>query len=360
MKAAIFHGVGEPLSIEEVDIAAPGPREILIKTAAVGLCRSDLHFLDGAYPHPTPVILGHEASGVVEAVGDAVTAFAVGDHVVTFLAPFCGTCRLCTSGQHSLCQDSSTKRGKDEPPRLSLNGEALPQFLNISGFAEKMLVHENGAVKIDKKMPLDRAALLGCAVITGASAIFNEAKLIPGESVAIIGAGGIGLSAINAAKIAGAGTIIAIDPLPQKRKLALKMGATHVVDANLDGAIDAVMDICPGGVDYAIEAVGRPQTAEMAWNISRRGGIAIILGMIAPGQKLSINGPTLLSGKTLKGSLMGGAKFKTDMPRLAHFYLNGQLDLDNVIAERISLSKINEAFDTLRRSENARSVIIFE
>jgi len=174
MKAAILREAGKALTIENVDIAEPAPREVLIKTAAVGLCRSDLHFLDGTYPHPIPTILGHEAAGIVESIGSEVTDVAVGDHVVTFLAPFCGSCEHCDKGALTLCQDPSTKRSDEQAPRLSQNGEALTQFLNISAFAEKMLVHENGCVKIDKTMPFDRAALLGCAVVTGSGAIVHE------------------------------------------------------------------------------------------------------------------------------------------------------------------------------------------
>ncbi len=360
MKAAVLKEAGQPLEICDVEIDAPGPREVLIRTKAVGLCRSDLHFIDGVYPTLLPTIPGHEAAGIVEAVGADVRHVAPGDHVVTFLAPFCGSCELCASGQQSLCQDPSTKRSDDKPPKLTMGDETVHQFLNLSAFAEQMLVHENACVGIDKDMPFDRAALLGCAVITGAGAVFNDSKLKPGESVAIVGAGGIGLSAINAAKIAGAKTIIAIDPVPAKRDLALKMGATHVFDAAEADVGKQVLTATSGGVDYAIEAVGRPETAELAWAIAKRGGQATIVGMIAPGKMVTLHGPTLLSGKTLKGSLMGSTHFQVDMPKLAHFYLNGQLDLDTIIAERITLNDINTGFDKLRAGGDARSVIIFD
>ncbi len=241
-----------------------------------------------------------------------------------------------------------------------MDGETVHQFLNLSAFAEKMLVHENACVSIDKDMPFDRAALLGCAVITGAGAVFNDSKLKPGETVAIVGAGGIGLSAVNAAKIAGAKTIIAIDPVPAKRDLALKMGATHVFDSGDEDVAKQVLKSTGGGVHYSIEAVGRPESAELAWAIAKRGGQATIVGMIAPGKMVTLHGPTLLSGKTLKGSLMGSTQFQIDMPKLAHFYLNGQLDLDTIIAERITLDEINEGFDKLRGGGDARSVIIFD
>jgi S-(hydroxymethyl)glutathione dehydrogenase/alcohol dehydrogenase len=359
MKAALFTGPGEPLKIVDIDIDEPGPREVLIKTAAVGLCRSDLHFVDGTYPHPTPTVLGHEVAGVVEAVGSEVRHVGPGDHVITFLAPFCGTCELCQSGQQSLCTDPSTKRPDDAPSRLSMNGEPLIQFLNLSGFAEKMLVHENACVSIRKDMPMDRAALIGCSVITGSGSIFNDCALSPGETVAVVGAGGIGLSAINAAKIAGAGKIIAIDPIASKRELAATMGATHCFDASAEDVKDQVLEATGGGVDYAVEAVGRTNTAELAWDVLKRGGTATILGMIPPGDMVKIHGPTFLQGKKVQGSLMGSSHFMRDMPRLCDYYLDGRLDLDSVIAERITLEQINEGFDKLRAGDSARSVIIF-
>ncbi|WP_109806632.1 Zn-dependent alcohol dehydrogenase [Sphingosinithalassobacter portus] len=360
MKAAVLREAGKPLTIEEVRVSKPGPREVLIRTAAVGVCRSDLHFIDGAFPHPLPTVPGHEAAGIVEAVGSDVAQIRPGDHVITFFTVFCGSCEMCVTGRPSLCIDPSTRRAKGEEPRLSLaDGTPLAPFLNLSAFAETMLVHENACVAISKEMPLDRAALLGCAVITGAGAIFNDSRVRPGESVAVIGAGGIGLSAINAAKIAGAGMILAVDPVPEKRQLALKMGATHVVDPGEDGILKTVLKMTDGGVHYAIEAVGRPNTAELAWNILRRGGTATILGMIAPGNNVSIPGPTFLTGKKLQGSLLGSTRFPIDMPRLVQMYLDGKLDLDTMVAERIRLEDINDAMEKLRKGDTVRSVIEF-
>lgn len=360
MKAAVLFEAKQPLEIHDITIDKPGPREVLIRTAACGVCRSDLHFVDGAYPHVMPTIPGHEASGVVEAVGSEVTRLRPGDHVITFFTVFCGSCEFCVSGRPSLCVDSSTKRPKEGEPKLRLpDGTPIAQFLNLSAFAEQMLVHENACVAISKDMPLDRAALLGCAVITGAGAIFRDSKVTPGETVAVIGCGGIGLSAVNAAKIAGAGKIIAIDPVPEKREIARKMGATHVFDAMADDLIKQVAKLTDGGVDYAIEAVGRPNTAELAWNLLRRGGTATILGMIAPGQSVSIPGPTFLTGKKLQGSLLGSMRFPVDLPRLVQMYLDGLLDLDTMVAERIRLEDINHAFDNLRKGDAVRSVIEF-
>jgi len=360
VKAAVLFEAKNPLEIHDITIDKPGPREVLIRTAACGVCRSDLHFVDGAYPHVMPTVPGHEASGVVEAVGSEVTRIKPGDHVITFFTVFCGSCEFCVSGRPSLCVDSSTRRPKDAEPKLRLSdGTPIAHFLNLSAFAEQMLVHENACVAISKDMPLDRAALLGCAVITGAGSIFRDSKVTPGETVAVIGCGGIGLSAVNAAKIAGASKIIAIDPVPEKREIARKMGATHVLDAMADDLVKQVAKLTDGGVDYAIEAVGRPNTAELAWNLLRRGGTATILGMIAPGQSVSIPGPTFLTGKKLQGSLLGSMRFPVDLPRLVQMYLDGLLDLDTMVAERIRLEDINHAFDNLRKGDAVRSVIEF-
>lgn len=360
MKAALLFEAGKPLEITDIRVSKPGPREVLIRTAAVGVCRSDLHFVDGAFPHPMPTVPGHEAAGVIEAVGSDVAHLKVGDHVITFFTVFCGSCEMCVTGRPSLCIDPSTRRPADAEPRLSLqDGTGLAPFLNLSAFAEQMLVHENACVAISKEMPLDRAALLGCAVITGAGAIFNDSRVRPGESVAVIGAGGIGLAAINAAKIAGAGTILAIDPVAEKRELALKLGATHALDAMAEGLAKDVLKLTGGGVHYAIEAVGRPNTAELAWNILRRGGTATILGMIAPGNNVSLPGPTFLTGKKIQGSLLGSTRFPIDMPRLVQMYLDGLLDLDTMVAERIRLEDVNDALAKLRKGDSVRSVIEF-
>ncbi|WP_066644487.1 Zn-dependent alcohol dehydrogenase [Sphingomonas sp. CCH16-B10] len=345
MKAAVLRQPGTSLTIEDVRIDAPGPREVLIRTAACGVCRSDLHFVDGAFPHPLPTVPGHEAAGVVEAVGEGVTSVRPGDHVITFFTVFCGSCEFCISGRPSLCINPSTRRPADASPRLTLDdGTPLAPFLNLSAFAEQMLVHENACVAIDKAMPLDRAALLGCAVITGAGAIFNDSKVKPGERVAVIGAGGIGLAAINAARIAGAGMILAIDPVAEKRDLARKLGATHVMDPGEDNAVKSVLKLT---------------AAELAWAILRRGGTATILGMIAPGNSVSIPGPTFLTGKKLQGSLLGSTQFPIDLPRLVRMYLDGLLDLDTMVAETIALDQVNDALDKLRKGDSVRSVIRF-
>jgi S-(hydroxymethyl)glutathione dehydrogenase / alcohol dehydrogenase len=360
MKAAVLIQPGQPLAIEQISIANPGPHEVLIRTAACGLCHSDLHFIEGIYPHALPAVPGHEAAGIVEAVGSEVRTVKVGDAVVTCLSAFCGHCEYCVSGRMSLCLGGDTRRRPGEAPRLTRSdGSMVNQMLNLSAFAEMMLVHEHACVAINPDMPLDRAAVIGCAVTTGAGTIFNACKVTPGETVAVVGCGGVGLATINAAKIAGAGRIIAADPMPEKRALAMKLGATDTVDATADGAAAQIMEMTKGGVDHAIEAVGRPASASLAVSILKRGGTATILGMMPLAERVSLSAMDLLSGKKLQGAIMGGNRFPVDIPRLVDFYLRGLLDLDSIVAETIPLERINEGFETMKGGASARSVIVF-
>ena len=361
MKAAVLVQPNQPLEIEELSISNPGPHEVLIRTAACGLCHSDLHFIEGAYPHPLPAVPGHEAAGIVEAVGSEVRTVKPGDAVVTCLSAFCGHCEFCVTGRMSLCLGGDTRRGPGEAPRLMrADGSAVNQMLNLSAFAEQMLVHEHACVKINPDMPLDRAAVIGCAVTTGAGAIFNACKLTPGETVTVVGCGGVGLATINAAKIAGAGRIIAADPIPEKRDLAKKLGATDVIDATAEGAAAQIIEMTKGGVDHAIEAVGRPASANLAVSVLRRGGTATILGMMPLAEKVGLSAMDLLSGKKLQGAIMGGNRFPVDIPRLVDFYIRGMLDLDTIISERIPLSGINDGFEKMKKGDSARSVIVFD
>ncbi|WP_425229528.1 Zn-dependent alcohol dehydrogenase [Sphingomonas sp.] len=360
MKAAVLFEPKTKLSIEDVTVDAPGPHEVLIRTVACGVCRSDLHFVDGAYPHALPGIPGHEAAGVVEAVGSEVATVKVGDHVVTCLSAFCGHCEFCLTGRMALCISGDVRRPKDVRPRLMLGDMPVAQMLNLSAYAEMMLVHEHACVAIDPEMPLDRAAILGCAVTTGAGAIFNAAKVVPGETVCVVGCGGVGLAAVNAARIAGAGKVIAVDPVAEKRAIAEKLGATHVVDAASETAADEVIELTRGGVHHAIEAVGRPQSAATAVKVLRRGGTATILGMMPLTEKVGLSALDLLADKKVQGALMGRNHFPIDIPRLVDFYQRGALDLDTIIADRMPLERINDAFDELRKGDTTRSVIVFD
>jgi S-(hydroxymethyl)glutathione dehydrogenase/alcohol dehydrogenase len=360
MKAAVFHGAHEPLTIEDVDIDKPKAREVVVKTVASGVCHSDLHFVDGFYGHPAPAVLGHEAAGIVEDVGELVTYVKPGDHVIACLSVFCGHCDQCLSGHPSLCSNPETKRAPTEAPRLSQKGEIVHQFINISSYAEKMLLHENAIVKIREDMPLDRAALIGCGVTTGVGAVLNTARIEAGSSVAVFGAGGVGLAAIQGARIGGARMIIAVDISESKLATAKELGATHIVDASSHDPVQAIRDITGGGVDYSFEAIGLKLAAEQAFNCLRSGGTATVIGMIPVGQKVELDGFQFLSEKKIQGSTMGSNRFRIDMPRYIDFYLQGRLKLDEMITRRGKLEDVNEAFRAMKAGEVARSVLMFD
>jgi S-(hydroxymethyl)glutathione dehydrogenase/alcohol dehydrogenase len=360
MKAAVMRQVGKPLEIEDVQVGKPGPHEVLIRTAAAGVCHSDVHFYEGSYPYPMPAVLGHESAGVVEAVGDEVRTVKVGDHVITCLSAFCGHCEHCLTGYMSRCQSPEVRREQGEEPRITQGGAPIQQFLNLSSFAEQMLIHEHACVAIRKDMPLDRAALIGCGVMTGVGAVIHTSNVRPGETVAVIGCGGVGLSAVNGAAIAGAGRIIAIDMSPAKDNMARAFGATDFIDASKDDPVATVMQMTGGGVHHAFEAIGLGKTAEQAFNMIRRGGTANIIGMIPVGQTVTLMGAAFLGEKRIQGSLMGSNRFPVDMPRLVDFYLSGKLKLDEMISRRIKLEDVNDAFAEMKGGQIARSVIVFD
>jgi len=359
MKAAVLREVGKPLQIEDVQIGKPGPHEVLIRTKAAGVCHSDLHFVEGKYPHPLPAVLGHESAGVVEAVGSEVRTVQVGDHVITCLSAFCGHCEYCLTGHMSLCVSPDTKREADEEPRITSAKGPMLQYLNLSSFAEQMLIHEHACVAIRKDMPLDRAALIGCGVMTGVGAVIHTSNVRPGDTVAVIGCGGVGLAAVNGAAMAGAGRIIAIDMAPGKENLAKSMGATDFVLGG-DDAVKTVLEMTKGGVQHSFEAIGLAKTAEQSFNMLRRGGTANIIGMIPVGQTISLMGAAFLGEKRIQGSLMGSNRFPVDMPRLVDAYMAGKLHLDDMISRRIRLDQVNEAFEEMKTGAVARSVIVFD
>jgi S-(hydroxymethyl)glutathione dehydrogenase/alcohol dehydrogenase len=360
MKAAVLRQINTPLQIEDIQIGKPGPHEVLIRTAAAGVCHSDLHFAQGSYAYPLPVVLGHESAGIVEQVGSEVRGVKPGDHVITCVSAFCGHCEHCLTGHMSLCISPDTRRGKAEEPRLHKVEEKISQFSHLSSFAEQMLIHEHACVAIRKDMPLDRAALIGCAVMTGVGAAIHTSNVRAGETVAVIGCGGIGLAVINGAAIAGAGRIIAIDRIGSKLNLAKHFGATDVVNAADGDAVAQVMELTKGGVHHSFEAIGLKQTAEQAFAMLARGGAANIIGMIPQGTMIELHGADFLGEKRIQGSLMGSNHFPIDMPRLVDFYMSGKLKLDELISRRIKLEQINEAFEELKTGELARSVIMFD
>ncbi|MGE0625358.1 MAG: Zn-dependent alcohol dehydrogenase [Pseudomonadales bacterium] len=360
MKAAVFREVNQPMEVEDIDVSKPGPREVLIRTAAAGVCHSDLHFFNGTYPGIRPMVLGHESAGIVEQVGSDVHYVKPGDHVITCLSVFCGHCEHCLTGHMSLCQEPETRRGAEDEPRISQKGGVLQQFANLGSFAEYMLVHEHAVAKIREDMPLDRAALIGCGVTTGVGAVIHTAKVEPGATVAVIGCGGVGLSCINGAAIAGASRVIAVDMVPSKLELARKFGATDVVNAKDGDPIEQVKALTGGGVHYSFEAIGLKVTAEQAFGMLRNGGTATVIGMIPPGHMVSLHGPDFLFEKKIQGSFMGSNRFRVDMPRFVELYLQGKLHLDDLVSSHIKLSDINDAFKQLETGEIARNVILFD
>ena len=362
MKAAVLREVGKPLQVEDVQISKPGPHEVLVRTMAAGVCHSDLHFVEGSYRFPLPAVLGHESAGVVEQeeVGSEVRTVKVGDHVITCNSTYCGHCEHCLTGHMSLCVSPETKRGEGEEPRLSQPPGQMSQFLNLSSFAEKMLIHEHACVAIRKDMPLDRAALIGCGVMTGVGSVFHTANVRPGETVAVIGCGGMGLAAINGAAIAGAGRIIAVDRVASKGNLAKHFGATDFVNAAETDAVKEVLEMTKGGAHHTFEAVGLKATTEQAFRMLKRGGTCNVIGMIPVGTMIEIHGVEFLGEKRIQGSAMGSNRFPVDMPRFVDMYMAGKLKLDEMISRRIKLDQINEAFVEMKTGEIARSVIVFD
>jgi S-(hydroxymethyl)glutathione dehydrogenase/alcohol dehydrogenase len=362
MRAAVLREIPGRLEIAEAEIDAPGPREVVVRTVAAGLCHSDLHFMEGSYPHPTPVVMGHESAGIVEAVGADVGYVQPGDHVITCLSVFCGHCSYCTEGRPSLCSNKGVEcnRGPDQPPRITLDGTPAFQFLNLSSFSEMMLVHEHAIVKIREDMPLDRAALIGCGVMTGMGAVFRTAGVRPGETMAVIGCGGVGLAAIQAGRIVGAGRVIAVDMVESKLETARQLGATDTVNAGDGDPVARVHELTGGGVHHAFEAIGLKQTAEQAFRMLRNGATATVIGMIPVGTMVELHGVDFLFEKKMQGSNMGSNQFRVDMPRFVEMYLNGQLLLDEMVSARIRLDDINDGFAAMKAGEVARSVIMFD
>ena len=359
MQAAVLHEVNAPLAIETVEIEKPKRREVLLRTAFAGLCHSDLHFMEGLYPFPLPCVLGHEAAAVVEAVGEDVTYVKPGDHVITCLSVFCGECAQCATGHPNLCENTEVKLLPGAARRLRWKGAVLNQAFNLSAFAEQMLVHEHAVVKIDPTIPLDRATLVGCGVMTGVGAVFHAAKVEPGSTVAVIGCGGIGLSAVNGAAIAGAERIIAIDTVASKLELARAMGATDTINASNVDAVAAVKELTGGGVPYSFEAIGSKATAEQSFAMLRPGGVATIIGMIPFGTKIELHGADFLRDRKIQGTSMGGNRFRVDMPRLLSLWQQGKLKLDHLISGRIKLGEINEGFARLKSGAPVRQLIDF-
>ena len=298
---------------------------------------------------------------MVEKVGKAVTYLKAGDHVISCPSVFCGYCDDCMSGHPNRCSNrKATQRPKGDTPRLSQGGKMVRQFSDLSTYAEQMLLHENALVKIRDEIALDRAALIGCGVTTGVGAVLNTARIEPGSTVAVFGCGGVGISAIQGARLAGARRIIAVDQFEGKLAMAKRFGATDTIDASSANAVEEIVKMTDGGVDYSFEAVGLKKLAEQCFECIKPGGTATIIGMIPMGQKVELDGPAFLTERKIQGSMMGGNRFRIDMPRYIDYYLQKRLNLDDMISRRIKLEQVNEAFHAMKSGEVARSVIMFD
>jgi S-(hydroxymethyl)glutathione dehydrogenase/alcohol dehydrogenase len=361
MKAAVLRENARAMEIEDILISKPKEQEVLIRVVASGLCHSDLHIIDGQIPFALPAVLGHEVAGIVEQVGDNVKRVKPGDHVIVCLTFHCGHCEQCESGHTNRCAPAEAKRTAEEESRLIAGSTGLNQFCNIAGFAEQVLVHESGCVAVRRDLPFDVAAVIGCGVTTGVGAAMHSANVQPGETVAIIGCGGVGLSAINGAAIAGAGRIIAIDRVPSKLEKAKIFGATDGIDASLGRVVEQVMELTGGkGVDHAIECIGRKDTIEDGINMLGKGGVTTLVGVTGTGVKVELSPLVMIGGeRRVQGSMMGGVRTVIDIPRYADFYMQGRLKLDELISQRLTLSQVNKGFEDMKKGEVARSVIIF-
>jgi len=362
MQAAVFRKVHEPLTIETVDVDKPWGREVLVRTAATGVCHSDLHVVDGLgrFALDRPIVLGHEGAGVVEAVGADVTTLRPGDHVVACLSGFCGSCAQCLAGHPNLCTGGVVTRADSAAPRLSQKGEPLRQFIGISSYAERMLLHENSVVKIDPELPLDRAALVGCGVLTGVGAALRTSGLEAGQTVAVFGCGGVGLSIVQGARIGGARQIIAVDVFESKLEMARRVGATHVINTAHDDPVKAVRSLTGGdGVDHAFEAVGNATLVRQAIESLAIRGTATIVGVLPPDAMIEFPWMAIRPECRVQTSRMGSNRFRMDIPLYLEFYRQGRLLLDEMVSRRGRLDDINDAFRAMKAGEVARTVLTF-
>lgn len=361
MKAAVVESVGARFAVTELTIDDPIGQEVLVEVRASGLCHSDLHIATQDYGYPMPIVLGHELAGVVVAVGDAVTSVRVGDHVVGSLIQFCGRCTTCLRGLTHQCRNgASLVRDPSLPPRLSRDGASVFPGMGLGAFAEFSLVHEHQLVVVPDALPLPAACLLGCGVITGMGAALNSSPVRPGESIAIIGVGGVGLSAVAGARLAGAETIIAVDLNPRALELAGRFGATHTVDARKADAVAAVLELVPEGVDHAFEVVGTPATTYQGMAMLRLGGTISLIALHAPGSAIElvdIFPNYIMRQMTIRAVNMGSTNLRRDIPLYARLALDGRLDLGALVAREIDLGEIDAAYAALGSGQVARSVI---
>jgi alcohol dehydrogenase len=372
IRAAILEEMGrsppysesKPLTISEVDLAPPGPGEVLVKIAAAGLCHSDLSVIDGNRPRPTPMALGHEAAAIVEELGEGVDDLKKGDHVVLVFVPSCGHCEPCATGRPALCEPAAVANGKGTllsgARRITRNGVPVNHHLGVSCFAEYATVSRRSLVKIDPDLPLDNAALFGCAVLTGVGAVVNTARVTAGSTVAVVGLGGVGLAALLGAIAAGAERVVAVDLSTAKLGLAAQLGATDQFNAGDANVVDKIREATRGGVDFALEMAGSVKALELAYRITRRGGTTVTAGLPPPDAVLPVPAVSLVAEeRTLKGSYIGTSVPSRDLPRYLGLFRRGRLPIDRLLTDRLRLHDINVGFDRLQRGEAVRQIVVF-
>lgn len=358
------YAVSRPLSIDTLELAPPGPGEVLVRIRAAGLCHSDLSTINGDRPRPTPMALGHEAAAVVEQCGPGVGDLAAGDHVVLVFVPSCGHCLPCAEGRPALCEPAAAANGAGTllsgARRLARGGSPVHHHLGCSAFADHAVVSRRSLVKIVAELPFDEAALFGCAVLTGVGAVVNTARVTAGASVAVIGLGGVGLAALLGARAAGAARIVALDLAADKLELALSLGATEAIPAGEPDAAERVRALTGGGVDYAFEFAGAVQAMELAWRVTRRGGTTVTAGLPPPNQCLPLPLVQLVGEeRTVKGSYIGTCVPVRDVPRYIALYRSGRLPVDRLMSGTLRLDQINEGFDRLREGRAVRQIVVF-
>ena len=371
IKAAVLRAAGlpapyaesRPLAIEELDLAPPGPGEVLVRVKAAGLCHSDLSVIAGVRPRPTPMALGHEAAGIVEECGAGIDDLVPGDHVVMVFVPSCGHCLPCAEGRPALCEPGAAANGAGTllsgARRLGRNGETIHHHLGVSGFADHAVVSRRSLVKIDKSLPLEEAALFGCAVLTGVGAVVNTARVQAGSTVAVVGLGGVGLNALLGAVLVGARRIVAIDVLDDKLALARRLGATDIFNAGDADCAAQVRAATGGGVDYAFEMAGSIKAMDLAYRITRRGGETISAGLSHPDHQFALQHVSLVAEeRTVKGSYIGSCVPMRDMPRYIALYQQGKLPVDRLLSQRVRLDELNGAFDRLATGHTVRQVLV--
>ena len=352
-----------PVVVDELDLDGPGYGEVLVELRAAGICHSDLSVVDGSRPRPTPMVLGHEAAGIVRETGPGVVGLQPGDHVVFTFVPMCGRCTFCTSGRPALCELGNAANARGEllrgGRRFRRHGQPVHHHLGVSAFSQFTVAAEESLIKIDPDIPFEVAAVFGCAVMTGVGAVVNTARVEPGTSVAVFGLGGVGLAAVLGAVAAGAYPVVAVDVLPGKLEHARALGATHTVNALETDAVAAVRDLTGGGVDYAIEAAGNAEVLAQAYRATRRGGTTVTVGLPHPDALLSIPAVTVTAEeRVLRGSYMGSAVPRRDLPRFLRLFRAGRLPVDRLITHRIALDEINEGFDRLAEGQAVRQVVL--